>query len=210
MPAEPSTVYTMEAVNLVCGDIGDEAQPGLSTYLSIQEIKLPGLEENYVDYLPGGAPVAIEINTHVNRLEATFSLAGWQPNIMRLIGRSARAVQRYTMYGVIRDQRSGRALKAMALLWGRMGRVNPTNYRKGDLMAHEYSIRGITHYELSMQSGPTAGNTEPSNTLQNIYYWDFFAQEFRVGEINIRAEENAILGIVSGGIAGDLGGTTVG
>jgi hypothetical protein len=56
---------------------------------------------------------------------------------------------------------------------GRLGRVNPTAFRKGDLQLFEYSIRSIIHYELSMS---IRANTQPVS----IYYWDFFDSTFIV------------------------------
>lgn len=200
-----ATIYSMESVNLICGDEGNEAQPGISTHLTLNELKLPAMEETYVDHIPGGAPMGVEINMHLNRLEATFSLAGVQPDVMKLIGRSLRSLQHYTAYGLIRDQRSGIALKAQAILWGRMGRVNPTNFRKGDKFSHEYSLRGITHYEFYMQQVGSAsiaqpGGATPDSTLQEIYYWDFFEPALRIGGVDIKTEENQILGIFAAAI----------
>src|SRR5215216_2399381 len=153
-------VYIMEGANLFCGD----HDPTNSTHLILQELKLPGLEENYSDHTPGGAPIAIEVDTHINRLEATFNLAGWNPLVMTLIGRSTRVHQTFTAYGGVRDRRTGRLMEAKAVLQGRLGRVNPTAFRKGDVMAHEYSIRGIVHYELYLDTDA-------------IYRWDFFESQ---------------------------------
>ena len=184
----PATLYTMESVNMICGDTGDAAAPGISTHLEISELKLPSLEENYVDHTPGGAPVQIEIPMYMNKLEGTFTLAGWNPAVMSMIGQQARALQRFTAYGLIRDRRTSQALQALAIFEGRLGRVNPTNFRKGDLMHHEYSIKSIVHYELYMQEVVGA---EPSE----IYFWDFFTSVRRVGEVDLNAEMNTILAI---------------
>jgi phage tail tube protein FII len=196
-----NNLYTMEAANLVCGDTGSGAAPGVSTHLSILELKLPGLEEAYVDVLPGGAAIGIEVPMHINRLESTFNLAGWQPDVMTMIGRSERRLQTFTAYGLIRERRTGEGLQAMAVMWGRLGRSNPTNFRKGDLMAHEFSIRSITHYELYMQQSAQAGNqNETTNTRQmrEIYYWDFFTSERRIDGVDRNAEMVNILAIPTG------------
>lgn len=166
-------VFTMEAANLICGDTGPASQPGQSTLLVLQEMKLPGWEENYADYSAGGAQVNYEVNTNFNRLEATFTLHGWQPPIMGLLAQADFQEQVFTAYGMIREKRSGDALKAMAVMRGRLGRVNPTAFRRGDLMGHEYSIRGIWHYELWMAPSK---NSE----LAPIYQWDFFESWFWV------------------------------
>lgn len=173
-----SNVLTMEAANLFCGD-HDKAT---SNHLSLLDLKLASLEENLVDWNPGGSPVASEVETGINKLEMTFNLAGWTPEVMKLIGTSQRERQVFTAYGVIRDRRSGSTLEAMAVAQGRLARVNPTNFRRGDLHQHEYTIRGIVHYELYM------GEDE-------IYFWDMFTNELRVGGVDINFETNRILKI---------------
>lgn len=172
-------VYTMEAANLIVGDTGTAAAPGASTHLTLSELKLPGMEENYVDFLPGGAPVAIEINTHFNRLEASFNLNGWQPEVMGLLASSDIDQQVFTAYGLIRNRVNGEASRAMAIMGGRLGRVNPTAFRRGDLMTYEFSIRSITHYELYM--APNADNNAFDHP---IYNWDFFESKFEVTDMN--------------------------
>jgi uncharacterized protein len=169
----PANVYVMEAANLIVGDVGPEAAPGLSTHLVLAELKLPGFEENYTDFLPGGAPVAIEVNTHFNRLEGSFNLNGWQPDVMGVLATSDWRMQRFNAYGLIRNRTNGEASQAIAVMWGRLGRVNPTAFRKGDLMVYEFSIRSITHYELYM-------SMSRNGDLRQIYYWDFFTSEFWV------------------------------
>jgi hypothetical protein len=168
----------MESANLFCGD----DDPSSSNHLVLQELKLPGLEENYVDHAPTGAPIAIEIDTHMTRLEATFNLAGWQTKVMTMIGESNKQRQKFTAYGLIRDRRTGEALESIAIMEGRLGRVNPTNFRKGDLQAHEYSIRGITHYELNMAD-------------EELYRWDFFTSTRTIGGVDLDEAMRQILRI---------------
>jgi len=170
MAASASNIYTMESANMICGNTGNKTAPGITTHLVLQELKLPGLEENYVDHAPAGASVAIEINTHINKLEATFNLAGWDPDVMVYFGREEFRYHQFTAYGLIRDRRQGVALGAYAKFQGRLGRVNPTAFSKGNLMAHEYSIKSIVHYELTCRRRParrcgksTSGISSPRN-----------------------------------------------
>jgi len=183
------TIYTMESANLICGDAGPggKGAPGISTHLVLQELKLPALEENYVDHAPGGAPIAIEIPTHMNKLEATFNLAGWDPKLMAYIGQEDPFKQRFTAYGLIRNRRTAKALQAIAVMEGRLGRVNPTAFSKGNLMAHEYSIKSITHYELKMSL--TGGQ------LDEIYFWDFFSSVRRIGGKDLNKDMMRLLHI---------------
>lgn len=142
----------MEAANLYCG-----YDPTASTHLILSELRLPSLERNYVDHTPGGGQLAIEVATHINRLEASFTLAGWQPQILGMIGAGA---QPFTVYGLIRDRRSGRAIQAVAILQGQIGRATPTPFTRGAVQNHEYAVRGIMHYELNMD-------------FRQVFYWDF-------------------------------------
>lgn len=159
-----NTVYIMERANIFCGDV----DPTLSNHLTVTSLKLPGLDYNLVDHAPGGAPVAIDVPTHINRLESTFNLAGWQPWVMKLVNLTRRANMHFTAYGLIRNRRTGEATQARTVMFGQLGRVNPTEFTGGNVMAHEYSIRAITHYELYFKA-------------EEIYYWDFFTSTFRVG-----------------------------
>jgi phage tail tube protein FII len=174
MAANAGNIYTLESVNLICGNTGNKSAPGISTHLVLQELKLPALEENYVDHAPGGAPIAIEIPTHMNKLEATFNLAGWDPDIMMFLSREEERYQKFTAYGLIRERRTSNALQAYCVIQGRLGRVNPTAFSKGNLMAHEYSIKSIVHYQLWMQEVKGA-------ELSEIYYWDFFTSVKSIG-----------------------------
>jgi phage tail tube protein FII len=186
------TVYVMEGANLICGDTvsgGDGRAPGVSTHLVLQELKLPAMEENYVEHTPAGAPVGIEVPTHINRLEATFNLAGWDPDIMKFMGQNQAQYHKFTAYGMIRDRRTSIALQALAIMQGRLGRVNPTAFSRGNLMAHEYSIKSIVSYRLYMQTTVVATEPDP------IYEWDFFTSDFMVGGDDINAEMKRTLAL---------------
>lgn len=201
--AEKNTVYTMESANLICGDAGQRTAPGISTHLVLQELKLPTLEENYVDHTPAGAPIGIEIPTHMNKLEVTFNLAGWDPDVMIYIGQEDQArYQRFTAYGLIRDRRTSEALQSVSIIQGRLGRVNPTAFSKGTMMNHEFSIRSIVHYELWMQK-------KPNTIASEIYWWDFFTSTRRVGTRDLNDEMIRLLAI-PGNAVDSVGGAEQG
>lgn len=189
-----ATVYTMEGGTVQCGD----AQPNQSNHLQMTQAKWPGMEENFVDHLAGGAPVGIEINTHFNRPEVTFNLAGWNPDVMKLVGTWQKDLQRFTLIGGIRDRLSGKLFAARGEVWGRLGKASPNEFQKGQNMQHEYAVRGITHYELTFNG-------------TQLWYWDFFTNSLIIGGVDRMAEMNAILGVpTSDAPAGgrEVGGST--
>jgi phage tail tube protein FII len=149
----PNDLLILEAANLFCGD-----DPSGSNHLALTELRLPTLEHNYIDHAAGGAPVAVEVETHINNLQITFTLAGWQPQVLRLM--SARQ-QQFTIYGMLRNRRSGEPLQAIAVVQGILGRASPAPFTRGVLHTHEYAIRAIMHYSVSIDT-------------DQLFYWDFY------------------------------------
>jgi phage tail tube protein FII len=186
-----STLYTMEAANIFAGS----DDPSATNHLAIQEVKLPGFEENFADHIAGGAVVGIRIDTHINPLEATFNLLGFNPQVAGLLRSWTMTEKHFHIRGVVRDRQSGRAISAYALIYGRLSRVNPTAFRRSDLFAHEYTINGIDHYELTLDA-------------KQLFLFDFFSNTLVINGDNRNRETNAILNITdqASGVPGSTGG----
>lgn len=174
----PNSIITMEKANMFCGAAPSDTN--VSNHLIITELKLPAMDEQYTDHRPGGAAVAIEIDTIIARLECTFALVGLTPQVMGLVGSWQQSQNLFYAYGVLRDRQTGEALQAIALLKGRLGRSDPQNWQRGNVLHTQYSIRGITHYELNI-----AG--------EQIYFWDFFSNQFIVRSVDRNADTNNLL-----------------
>ena len=174
----PNSILTMEKANLYAGAAPTDTNA--SNHLVITECKLPALDEQYVEHRAGGAPVAVEIDTIISHLESTFILVGVTPQVMQLVGSWDTNQNLFFIYGLIRDRQSGEAAQAIAVIKGRLGRADPQNWQRGNVMHTNYAIRGIVHYELNI-----AG--------QQIYYWDFFNNQFLVGGEDRNADSNAFL-----------------
>jgi P2 family phage contractile tail tube protein len=184
--------WTMEAANLFCGESPSDANA--SNHLTLTELKLPGLDMQYVDHRAGGAPVAIEIDTIIARLECTFSLVGVSPQVMGMLGSWQSSKNIFNAFGVIRDQVTGQAAQARAQIDGQLAKVDPTNWRRGDVMHVAYAIRGITHYELNIAGEP-------------IFFWDFQTNTRIVGGVNQNRAINGLLQIPGAEAAEALSGT---
>ncbi len=174
------TVYMMEAVNLFAGDHNPES----SKHLTITELKLPDLQEMFADHHPGGGLVATEFAVGVEKLEPTFNLAGFDPELLTEFGLNTRYRNRFTAYGVIRDQRTGKALEAKAIIEARLGRVAPDAFQRGEMQSHEYAMNSVVHYELWFDGSPKIE-------------WDFFTSLWRVDGVDQNADVNRILRINS-------------
>lgn len=174
----PNPVYVMEAANLFCGsEATDDAN---SNHLVLEQLKLPGMQEQYVDHRPGGSPVSIEIDTIIQRPECTFVLLGWTTQVATLLASWQSGQNAFTAYGVVRDRTTGDAMQAMAQITGRLGIADPQNFRRGEAMTWNYAIRSIIHYGLWLAdgTGPVSTNASPQDA---IWYWDFPTNTFLVG-----------------------------
>jgi P2 family phage contractile tail tube protein len=174
----PNPLLVMEKANLFVGKTA--ADESNSNHLIIAELKLPMMDEQYVDHRAGGAPLAIEIDTIVARLEATFVLAGWTEQVATRFYSWDPNDNWFTAYGAVRDRDSGDLLQAIALMRGRLGRVDPVNWRNGELQHFNYSIRAITHYELMLADA-------------SFYIYDFFNNTFMIGGVDQMAAINGAL-----------------
>lgn len=177
-----SNIYIMEAANLFCGN----HDPENSKFLTLEELKLPDLQETLVDHTPGGGKIGVEFAVGAEKLEPTFKLKGWDMQLLRQFGAGRPGRQPFTAYGVIRDKRSGRAIEAKAIMEGRLSKIAPDAFQRGEAMSHDYSINEVLHYELFFD-----GKEE--------MYFDFFTNTVRLGGVDNDPDFNNILRIGNDG-----------
>lgn len=177
----PNPFEVMTDVNLFCG----ANQPGWgdsgnSNHLILTELKLPSFEERYVDWRPGGANVAIEVDVQMMRPQASFTMVGITPQVMKLLRPTTMLQTYFTAYGVIRDLVTLEAHQAVAIMCGRLGRTEPANFRREEVLHTTYAIRGMTYYRLWV-----AGFNQDTGVeeVDQIYYWDFMTNTFLVGGV---------------------------
>lgn len=174
-------LLTMEAANIFCG-VEAPSDPSQSNHLRLTDIKLPGMDEQYVDHRAAGAPVAIEIDTVFARLQCDFTLAGWSTDVADLIGQWGSAVNQFWVFGALRDRVTGNVVQGQASIYGRLGRADPNQWRRGDVSHWAYSIRGITKYKLTVAGA-------------EIYEFDYFNSIFNVGGTAVTDAVNSALNL---------------
>jgi phage tail tube protein FII len=135
-------LLTLEAANIFCGAGGG------SNHLRLINVKLPSYEEVYVDHKPGGAPIAIEVDVLVNRLQCDFTLAGWTPEVDALIGSWQGGTNQFMMFGALRDRLSGVVQQTQATITGRLGKAAVNEWQRGIVGNSAYSVRGVIAYKL--------------------------------------------------------------
>lgn len=175
-----NTIYTMDEANMFCG-----AQPtdqSASLHLKLVEVKIPAVDEQYVDHRGCGSPVAIEIDTIIARFECTFQIIGLDPQVFDLIKPVTDAETWFYIYGLIKDRQSGDQMQAAAQVRGRLARVDPQVYRRNDTLQTACSIRGITYFRFALADNP-------------MWEWDFYSNFFTVGGFPVTEVPNSLLHI---------------
>jgi uncharacterized protein len=173
-----STIYIMEAANLFVG----LADPTKSKHLTLTELKLPALQEIFVDHHGGGMRVGIEVGVGVQKLEPTFNLAGFDPDLLSEFGLGSKVRNVFTAYGVVRDKRTGRAIEAKAIMEGRLGKADMSAFQRGEMTSFEYAINELMHYELWFDGAEKI-------------HWDAFTNVWRINGVDENSAENLILRI---------------
>jgi uncharacterized protein len=176
----PNPVMIMDYANLFCG--AGPQDDTASNHLVLTELNLPAMDVQYSDHRAGGAPIYIEIETGMARLECTFVLVGLTPQVLNLVNSWILTERKFFAYGNVRDHNTGIPFQAAAAFIGQLGRADPQNFRKGDVMHTNYSIRQITHYEFALADQP-------------LILWDFFHNTRYFGGIDKNGQINANLHI---------------
>jgi P2 family phage contractile tail tube protein len=165
----PNFPFVLDYANLYCGSAPNDDR--YSNHLVLSELKLPTVEIQYVDHRPGGAPVAIEIDVVMTRLELEFEVVGITPQIMALLRNLENSKHSFFAYGNLRDYLRGNALPLRAFWRGQLAKATPGAFRRGDVFHMRYQVRGIISYTLYIGEGDNP-----------IYRWDFFNNEFKTGD----------------------------
>jgi phage tail tube protein FII len=166
----PNYPLVLDYANLFCGSaVGDDTK---SNHLTLSELTLPTMEIQYVDHRAGGAPVAVEIDVVMTRMELSFEVIGITPQIMALLRNLEMSKHDFVAYGNLREYNSGVAMQLMALFRGQLSRMEPRPFKRGEVFHVKYQVRGLMKYELYI------GDREIP-----IYRWDFFSNDFGSGDI---------------------------
>lgn len=174
-----STIYIRELMNIFAGDTGEDR----SKHLTLESLKLPGLEEATAEHKPGGGIGSIEIGSlGLKALTVSFKLKGSDPQTMSLFGINGRVAMPYTIYGVVRDKQTGAAIELKAVVYGRLTKLEPSEFKRGDLDDQDHEIKEISHYEVYWDK-------------KEKFFYDFYSSTWRVDGTDQFATEKAILRI---------------
>lgn len=175
-----NTIFHWEGVNLYCGD----HQPDKSKHLAIKNFKLEKFSETFVDHRPGGGPVAVELGVGIDKLGATCSFLGFDPDMVSLFGLGSTRRHTYTGYSAFKDINSGAVIQRKLIMEARLGSIEEDQFEKGNAVGANYAFNEIMHFEMWWQ-----GMTKP------LMLFDFFTNTWDIGGSDEAAALNSALAI---------------
>jgi len=177
-----ATLYIPEALNIFVGSSADS-----SKHLSITSNTLPVLEEKTAEHHAGGSIGAIEIGgLGLQALTQGFNLSGYDPQVMSEFGSIGAASNTFTTYGVIRDKQGNAPIELKAVVWGRLTKLEMSEFKRGDLASQTHQIKEVVRYQLFWNGAEK-------------YYYDFYGSIWRIDGIDQNQAVNSILRIPSAG-----------
>jgi phage tail tube protein FII len=164
-----ATIYNLDTANLFVGD----DNPDNSQFLTLNGAKVPMLEESTRTITPGGGIVAMDIGMRKITISPfTFKLNGINPDVMPKFMTNRRI--KYTLRGNVSNVRTQEDIPLLAVVEGRMIKVDIGEFRKDTEVDTDYEIREIAYYMLKLGD-------------QEKYYLDVFA-----GPNGVRIDGNPI------------------
>lgn len=140
-----ATILNLDTANLFLGD----DDPDDSQFLALSSVKLPNLEEAVKEHTPGGGVGTIEIPMRkLNAIALTFSLMGMAPDALSMFMAARR--QNYTVRGNMFDLASQNDIPVVGVVFGRMTKVEVSDFKKDDGVSTDYEIKGVMRYRLTI------------------------------------------------------------
>lgn len=139
-----ATLYNLDTANLF---VGDEA-PNRSEFLVLNGVKIPALEEATKEHKPGGGIGGINMGMRsIKPLVLTFSLFGFNPDVMPKFMTNRR--ESYTIRANVSNVRTQEDIPLVAVVHGRMTKVETSEFKKEDGISTDYEINEITRFKLT-------------------------------------------------------------
>ncbi len=171
----PATLFNLDSANLFVGD----DDPTNSQFLTLKTVKIPGMEEQTKDHMGGGAVASIKLGMRSFTIAPlSFSLEGFNPDIMPRFMPAGPARIKYTIRGNVRNIRTHEDLPLRAIVEGRMTKAEISEFKKDDGVSTDYEINEVLFYHLyfgnqekiyfDYWAGPNGLRMDGVSTLQGV------------------------------------------
>jgi uncharacterized protein len=139
-----NTIYLMDMASIWVGD----ADPNDGNFLTIEDVKVPMMQEKTTDHTGGGAVMGIKLGMNMlEALDLTFKLKGFNPNVFSKFGVGQPRRLNYTIRGNVRDIREDRQFACRVRVNGRMTKYDPGSFSRDSGTSEDFEIAEIVSYE---------------------------------------------------------------
>lgn len=139
-----SDIIILDAANLFMGD----DDPSNSQHLTLKSAKMPTVEEKTKEHTPGGGFADLTLGMRSFSITPmTFQLEGFNPDaVSRFMPVANRT--RYTLRGNTRSLRTSIDTPIIAVIEGRMTKMEMSEFKKDDGLMTDYEIKEIIFFSL--------------------------------------------------------------
>ena len=114
----------------------------------ITELTLPTLTVTTEDYRAGGMDVPAQIDTGMEALEASFTLAEYEPEVLKLFGLTIQNAVNLVARGAL--QRNGEdAVPMVVTMNGHIKEFDPGSWSAGEMTEASFTV-GLRYYRLDI------------------------------------------------------------
>jgi len=115
----------------------------------VTECTLPTLEINLEEYRAGGLDAPVEIDQGMSALEAEFTLAEYDPEVIKLFGLYDQNAVQATIRGALQRNGDTAAVSLVANFTGHIKNFDPGSLEAGAMTEASFTM-GLRYYRLSI------------------------------------------------------------
>lgn len=129
----------------------DDADPESSLFQIVESVKLPMISERTTEHNPGGSFASIKIGSRfMEALEMTFKTRGLSTDLYKVYGINGFEANAFTFRGNMRDIQTGAEKPVVAVVRGRLIKLDQSEFSRGEKISSDYSIDEIASYSLTI------------------------------------------------------------
>jgi len=114
----------------------------------VTEIELPKLTMKTSEYRAGGMDAPVEIEMGMEKLETTFTLNGYDPEVLKLFGLAPGNSKSLTLRGTLLNQENGTEQPILVNLRGMLREVDMGTWKPGEDATLKVAV-ALAYYKLT-------------------------------------------------------------
>jgi P2 family phage contractile tail tube protein len=138
---------------------------GITFQGDVPELSLPKVTVKTEGYRAGGMDGEIDMDTGLEKLEASFSTNGVRKEAMKFLGLADQTAFNGSFRGSFKEQK-GRFVGTVATIRGMLKEVDPGSWKPGDKAEFKYAV-SVSYYKFEID-GVVMYEIDPANSVRVI------------------------------------------